>query len=177
MQREVTDFVDFTRRTDAVQAVDVRPRVTGYLERIPFKEGSDVKKGDLLFEIDPRPYQAQLDQAKSQVALNEAQLKLAQSTYARAAPLVASGAGARAAWSGRGPVAPLGVGGVTGVRRRRRVVSFRQACMNPRDRFATLAILVLEEDRDACIRSRRVAEGPDGGEEPLRGLAAAAAGT
>jgi len=83
VSREVTDYVDFTGRTDAVQAVDVRARVTGYLVQMPFKEGSEVKKGDLLFEIDPRPYQAQLDQATSQVTLNEASLKLAQVTYAR----------------------------------------------------------------------------------------------
>ena len=72
VQRQVTDFVDFTGRPSAVQAVDVRPRVTGYLTKMPFKEGSEVKEGDLLFEIDPRPYQAQLDQAQSQVALTEA---------------------------------------------------------------------------------------------------------
>lgn len=83
VQREVTSYVEFTGRTDAVEAVDVRPRVTGYLVRLPFKEGSEVKKGDILFEIDPRPYQAQLDQAVSQVALYKAQLKLAQTTYAR----------------------------------------------------------------------------------------------
>jgi multidrug efflux system membrane fusion protein len=81
--RYVTDNVDFTGRTDAVQAVDVRPRVTGYLTRIPFKEGAEVKAGDLLFEIDPRPYQAQLDQATSQVTLNEASLKLARITLQR----------------------------------------------------------------------------------------------
>jgi multidrug efflux system membrane fusion protein len=92
VQRLVTDFVDFTGRTDAVQAVDVRPRVTGYLMKMPFKEGSEVKKGELLFEIDPRPYQAQLNQAQSQVVLNEAQLKLAKTNYARDAPLVPSGA-------------------------------------------------------------------------------------
>jgi multidrug efflux system membrane fusion protein len=50
---------------------------------MPFKEGAEVKKGDLLFEIDPRPYQAQLDQAESQVRLNEASLRLAQTTLAR----------------------------------------------------------------------------------------------
>src|SRR4051795_7989877 len=80
VEREVTDYVDFTGRTDAVEAVDVRPRVSGYLVRVPFKEGADVKKGDLLFEVDPRPYQAQLDQAKAQVELYKAQLKLAQAT-------------------------------------------------------------------------------------------------
>jgi multidrug efflux system membrane fusion protein len=83
VQREVTDYIDFTGRADAVEAVDVRPRVTGYLVRVPFKEGAEVKKGDLLFEIDPRPYQAQLEQARSQVALNEASLKLARATYER----------------------------------------------------------------------------------------------
>jgi membrane fusion protein, multidrug efflux system len=82
-RREITDYVDFTGRTDAVEAVDIRPRVTGYLVQMPFKEGSEVKKGDLLFEIDPRPYQAQLDLARSQVSLNEAQLRLAQLTYSR----------------------------------------------------------------------------------------------
>jgi multidrug efflux system membrane fusion protein len=92
IQRAVTDYVDFTGRTDAVEAVDIRPRVTGFLLRAPFKEGSEVKKDDLLFEIDPRPYQAQLNQAKGQVALNEASLKLAQATYARDLPLASKGA-------------------------------------------------------------------------------------
>jgi multidrug efflux system membrane fusion protein len=57
--------------------------VTGYLVQMPFKEGSEVKKGDLLFVIDPRPYQAQFDQAKAQVVLNQASLELAKSTLAR----------------------------------------------------------------------------------------------
>jgi multidrug efflux system membrane fusion protein len=91
VQREVTSYVEFTGRTDAVEAVDVRPRVTGYLVRMPFEEGAEVKKGDLLFEIDPRPYQAQLHQAQSQVALTEAQLKLARANYARDLPLVNRG--------------------------------------------------------------------------------------
>ena len=90
--REVTDYVDFTGRTDAIEAVDIRPRVSGYLVKMPFKEGAEVKKGDLLFEVDPRPYQAQLDQAAAQVELNKAQLKLAQTTYERDRPLVTSGA-------------------------------------------------------------------------------------
>jgi multidrug efflux system membrane fusion protein len=90
VEREVTDYVDFTGRTDAVEAVDVRPRVSGYLVKMPFKEGAEVKKGDLLFEVDPRPYQAQLDQAKAQVELYKAQLKLAQATYERDVPLLAS---------------------------------------------------------------------------------------
>src|ERR1700691_3254398 len=57
VERQVTDYVDFTGRTDAVQSVNVVARVTGYLVRMPFEEGAEVKKGDMLFQIDPRPYQ------------------------------------------------------------------------------------------------------------------------
>src|SRR5262249_49197186 len=92
--REVTDYVDFTGRTDAVQAVDVRARVTGYLVQMPFKEGAEVKKDDLLFEVDPRPYRAQLDQAQGQVNLYQAQLQLAKTTYTRFQALYASEPGA-----------------------------------------------------------------------------------
>src|SRR5436305_909928 len=101
VSREVTDYVDFTGQTDAIQSLNVVARVTGYLVKMPFKEGSQVRgddrlrgaarvvgflaavpellfaaaslypgqfqEGDLLFEIDPRPYQAQLDQAQGQV--------------------------------------------------------------------------------------------------------------
>src|ERR1700680_1317704 len=76
VRRVVTDYVDFTGRTDAVQAVDIRARVTGYLVKMPFKEGAEVKKGKLLFVVDPRPYQAQLDQAEGQVNRFQAQLDL-----------------------------------------------------------------------------------------------------
>jgi multidrug efflux system membrane fusion protein len=83
VRREVTEYYDYTGRLDAVQSLDVRARVTGYLVQMPFKEGAEVRKGDLLFEIDPRPYQAQLDAAKAQVALAEANFKLAQAENAR----------------------------------------------------------------------------------------------
>jgi multidrug efflux system membrane fusion protein len=83
LERDVTDFVDFTGRTDAVNTVNIVPRVTGYLVKMPFTEGSLVKKDELLFEVDPRPYKAQLDQAEGQVTLYQAQLKLAKSTLER----------------------------------------------------------------------------------------------
>jgi membrane fusion protein, multidrug efflux system len=83
VQRQVTDFVDFTGRTDAVNAVTIVPRVTGYLVKMPFKEGSLVKQGELLFEVDPRPYKAQLDQAEGQVKLYQAQSDLAKATLGR----------------------------------------------------------------------------------------------
>jgi multidrug efflux system membrane fusion protein len=66
-----------------VQTVNVIPRVTGYLVQMPFEEGAEVKAGDLLFEIDPRPYKAQLDQALGQVEVYKAQLQLAEVTLAR----------------------------------------------------------------------------------------------
>jgi membrane fusion protein, multidrug efflux system len=83
VSREVTDFVDFTGRTQAINSVNIVARATGYLVKEPFKEGSDVKKDDLLFEIDPRPYKAQYDQAEGQVNLYKAQVKLARATLAR----------------------------------------------------------------------------------------------
>jgi multidrug efflux system membrane fusion protein len=93
VQRQVTEYVDFTGRTDAVETANIRARVTGYLVKISFREGAEVKQGDLLFEIDPRPYQAQLDQAVSQVELNDASLKLAKTTYERDRSIATSVAG------------------------------------------------------------------------------------
>lgn len=77
ISREVGDYVYFTGRLEAVQSVDIRARVTGYLVSIDFQSGKPVKAGDRLFKIDPRPYQAQLDEANGQVALAKAQLQLA----------------------------------------------------------------------------------------------------
>jgi RND family efflux transporter MFP subunit len=90
--REVTDFSDYTGRTDAVQSVNVRSRVTGYLVKMPFEEGAEVHEGDVLFEVDPRPYQALVDQAQSQVTLYQAQYKLARTTYERDSSIGVGGA-------------------------------------------------------------------------------------
>jgi membrane fusion protein, multidrug efflux system len=84
LKRDVTDYADFTGRTEAVERVDIIPRVTGYLFEMPFVEGSEVKAGDMLFKVDPRPYQSQLDQSKGQMNLYQAQLRLARATYERA---------------------------------------------------------------------------------------------
>jgi multidrug efflux system membrane fusion protein len=83
VQREVTDHQDFTGRIEASASVTLRARVSGYLTRVAFKDGADVKQGDLLFEIDPRPYQAALDQALAEVAVHEASFQLAKNTYER----------------------------------------------------------------------------------------------
>ena len=83
VERPVTDYVDFTGRTDAVQSVNIVARVTGYLVQMPFAEGADVKKGDLLFQIDPQPYEAQVRLGEAQVASNEAQFQLAKQNFER----------------------------------------------------------------------------------------------
>jgi RND family efflux transporter MFP subunit len=78
----------FTGRTDAKRSIDIRARVTGYLDQVMFKEGDDVKEGAPLFEIDPRPYQAQMDGAKANLAQAEAHLARLETDYRRALTLV-----------------------------------------------------------------------------------------
>jgi multidrug efflux system membrane fusion protein len=78
VEREVTDFVDFTGRTEAPYTWEARARVTGYLVAMPYREGSEVKKGEILFEIDDRPYKDDLDKAKGEVERNKAALIKAQ---------------------------------------------------------------------------------------------------
>lgn len=72
LQRPIVDWDDYGGRFEAVESVDIRPRVSGYLIKVLFRDGELVKKGQPLFEIDPRPYQAVLDQAKA--ALERAQV-------------------------------------------------------------------------------------------------------
>src|ERR1700752_1005559 len=74
---DVADYVDYTGRTDAVESVEIRARVSGYLDEIKFKPGAEVKEGDLLFVIDQRPYKAELDRAEGQIKLAEARHKFA----------------------------------------------------------------------------------------------------
>jgi len=81
VERKVTDYQIFTVRTEAVESVDIKARVTGYLKEILFKDGSDVKAGDVLFNIDDRPYKAALDEAKANVAYAKAALVEAQANY------------------------------------------------------------------------------------------------
>jgi RND family efflux transporter MFP subunit len=88
VEREVTDYAEFTARTAAVDSVEVRARVSGYLEKANFKEGALVKKGDVLFEIDPRTYEADAKIARGNVAISEASLKLAKANVVRASQLV-----------------------------------------------------------------------------------------
>jgi RND family efflux transporter MFP subunit len=83
----VPDHADFTGRTEAAAAVELRARVTGYLDRVLFKDGDRVRKGQVLFEIDPRPYRAELDAARAKLARARARLKLAAANLRRAQAL------------------------------------------------------------------------------------------
>jgi RND family efflux transporter MFP subunit len=83
IDREITDYAEFTARTAAVESVEVRARVWGYLQRVNFMEGTLVEKGDVLFEIDPKSYQAQYDASAAQVEQREASLRLAKSNNLR----------------------------------------------------------------------------------------------
>ena len=86
--REVLDWDEYTARLEAVDSVEIRPRVSGYMQSIRFQDGAMVKKGDLLFVIDPRPYEASLRRAEADVAAAQARLSLAQKNLARSADLV-----------------------------------------------------------------------------------------
>lgn len=89
LERKVTDYRDFTGRTVAVEAVDVRARVSGYLQEIAFQPGQEVKKDQLLFRIDPTIYEAAVEKAKADIDLYQAQVKLAQSELERNRRLLA----------------------------------------------------------------------------------------
>jgi RND family efflux transporter MFP subunit len=90
LQAMVTDWDDYVGQFVAVDSVDVRPRVSGYLQRVGFKDGDIIAKGQVLFEIDPRPYQAALDQAKGQEAHAVAAAQNAKTEAARGQTLLAA---------------------------------------------------------------------------------------
>jgi multidrug efflux pump subunit AcrA (membrane-fusion protein) len=85
--KDMQEWSDFTGQFEARESVEVRPRVSGYLESINFNDGQLVKKGDLLFVIEPRPFELALETAKAQQAQNEAQLELAKAQLERTAQL------------------------------------------------------------------------------------------
>jgi RND family efflux transporter MFP subunit len=92
VERDVTDYADFTGRTAAVDSVEVRARVSGYLDKVNFKEGALVHKDDQLFEIDPRLYRADLARAKGAVAQIEARVHRLERDFGRAKLLLARAA-------------------------------------------------------------------------------------
>jgi RND family efflux transporter MFP subunit len=87
VEQSVTDHVDFSGKTAAVESVELRARVGGYLQTVQYKEGDEVKKDKILFGIDPRPYQIELDHARDRVKAAQAQVTESESAYRRAESL------------------------------------------------------------------------------------------
>src|SRR6202162_5917785 len=87
IEKEVNEWDEFTGRLEAVEFVEIRPRVSGYITDIRFEAGAIIKKGDLLYVIDPRPYQADFDRASAELERTQAELKLAQIELDRAKEL------------------------------------------------------------------------------------------
>src|SRR6266566_6450641 len=87
VEKEVNEWDEFTGRLEAVESVEIRPRVSGYITEIQFQAGAIIKKDDLLYVIDPRPYQADFDRAAAEVERMQAQEKLAQIELDRAKEL------------------------------------------------------------------------------------------
>jgi RND family efflux transporter MFP subunit len=87
-QRTITDWDEFTGRFDAIEQVQIRARVTGFVTKVAFKDGAIVKAGDLLYEIDPRQYEAAAEQARGQLADAKAKVELAQRELERATTLI-----------------------------------------------------------------------------------------
>ncbi len=86
-KRTVTDWDEFTGRFDAIEQVQIRARVTGFVTSVEFKDGAMVKTGDLLYVIDPRQYEAVAEQAQGQLADAKARVDLAQREFTRATEL------------------------------------------------------------------------------------------
>jgi RND family efflux transporter MFP subunit len=84
VEREVTEWDEFTGRLQAVDSVEVRPRVSGYVSAVRFSEGAMVRAGDVLFQIDSRPFQAEVDRLQAELARARAIVRRADSELARA---------------------------------------------------------------------------------------------
>jgi RND family efflux transporter MFP subunit len=91
LQKEITEWDEFTGQFAAIDYVEVRARVSGYLTEIHFEDGQIVHKGDLLFVIDPRPYEATLASVQAQLAQAQAQVDLANHQLGRSADLLKKG--------------------------------------------------------------------------------------
>src|SRR5258705_9334888 len=86
--REVVEWDEYIGRLESPETVEIRARVSGYLDKVHFKEGKEVKKGDLLFTIDRRPYQADLDRAVADYERAQSQTELAKNDADRAQTLI-----------------------------------------------------------------------------------------
>ena len=88
VEREVVEWDEYIGRLESPATVEIRARVSGYLDKVHFKEGKPVKKGDLLVTIDPRPYQAEFDRADAEYQRTQSQAELAKNDFERANRLI-----------------------------------------------------------------------------------------
>jgi len=95
IHRAITDWQDFSGRLEAVDRVEIRPQVSGILTQVHFKDGAAVRKGDVLFTIDPRPFAAEVARAEAQLAATEARVAYTASDLARSERLIADNAVSR----------------------------------------------------------------------------------
>jgi multidrug efflux system membrane fusion protein len=90
IHRPLREWQEFSGRLQAVNTVEIRPRVSGYVDRVAFEDGARVKKGQLLFQIDPRPFQAEVDRLIAERSRSQSDLELAQANRARAERLISA---------------------------------------------------------------------------------------
>jgi multidrug efflux system membrane fusion protein len=90
IHRPLREWQEFSGRLQAVNTVDVRPRVSGYIDRVAFTDGARVRKGQLLFQIDPRPFQAEVDRLVAERTRSVSDLELAKANRARAERLISA---------------------------------------------------------------------------------------
>lgn len=84
VQETIVDWEEFSGRTEAKNTIEIKTRVTGYLDKVHFKDGDTVEEGQLLFEIDPRPYLVELEKGKASVAQTESKFKRVEADFQRA---------------------------------------------------------------------------------------------
>src|SRR5271167_3319687 len=90
IHRPLREWQEFSGRLQAVNTVEIRPRVSGYVDRVAFTDGARVKKGQLLFQIDPRPFQAEVERLAAERTRTVSDLDLAQANRARAERLISA---------------------------------------------------------------------------------------
>ncbi|MFL6673138.1 MAG: efflux RND transporter periplasmic adaptor subunit, partial [Massilia sp.] len=88
VEKAIAETQEFSGRLEAIDVVAIRPRVSGFITAVNFKPGSEVKKGDVLFEIDPRPFRAEADRAEAAANAARAKADLARLELARAEKLL-----------------------------------------------------------------------------------------
>ncbi|HYF37746.1 MAG TPA: efflux RND transporter periplasmic adaptor subunit, partial [Prosthecobacter sp.] len=89
-QRQLVEWEEFTGRVEAMEIVELRPRVSGYITEVHFQAGALVKKDDILFTIDKRPFQTRLDSANAELKRVEATAKAAEQEFKRVSSLLAA---------------------------------------------------------------------------------------